>query len=306
MTQTVLHTPIFVKTVFTKTVFTKTVHAKLSTKACRLLAGLAVMTTMGLLSACQSTPTPMSATYHGGASRTYDGNEAAKARTNLAAQYIRERKLDHARQQLEQAFEANNRYAPAYDMMGVLLQAEGSPANMAKADDYFRRAIALDKSFMPARNNYGQYLAKMGRDHEAIAQFEVAGTTLGYEGRSIALENLGVVYLKVKNYPKAKDAFIRSIDADRNNLTARVELIDMLLSEKNTLLAKNVYDDLLNLAGNQDLPARVLMQGIKLAISQNNQAAQQRLSQQLLATHPLSDEAKRLKAWLANPDRPLR
>lgn len=267
--------------------------------------GLAML--LATLTACQSTPNlPTSATYQGGIKRNYDGSEVARVRTNLAAQYIRDRKLDSARQQLEQAFEANNRYAPAYDMMGVLLQSEGSSNNLAKADEYFRRAISLDANFVQARNNYGQYLAHMGRYGDAITQFEIAGATLGYDGRSLALENLGIVYLKINQKAKAKQAFMRAIDADLNSLTARVELVDLLLSENNTMLAKRIYDEMLSLAGSQELPARVLMQGIKLAVSQNNRTVQQKLAQQLLAMYPLSDEAKRLKAWLANPSRPLR
>lgn len=269
------------------------------------LAGL--VSALTVLTACQSAPNaPTSMTYHGGAVRDYSGNEVARVRTNLAAQYIRERKLDSARQQLEQAFAANSRYAPAYDMMGVLLQSEGSPSNLAKADEYFRRAISLDENFAQARNNYGQYLAHMGRDSDAIVQFETAGSMLGYDGRSLALENLGVVYLKVNQKAKAKEAFVRSIEADLNSLTARVELVDLLLGENNTILAKRIYDEMLNLAGNQELPPRVLMQGIKLAISQNNHTVQQKLSQKLLATYPLSDEAKRLKTWIANPSKPLK
>lgn len=47
--------------------------------------------------------------------------------------------LDTAQQQLEKAFAADSRYAPAYDMMGVLLQQEGSRINLAKADEYFKK-----------------------------------------------------------------------------------------------------------------------------------------------------------------------
>lgn len=257
------------------------------------------------LSACQSTNST-SSTYQGGASRNYDRTEAAKVRTNLAAQYIRERKLDAARRQLELALQADSRYAPAYDMMGVLLQTEGSPSNMKKADEYFRRALSLDSNFVQARNNYGVYLAAIGRDNEAVQHFEIAGATLGYDGRALALENLGLVYARLNQPVKAKEAFIRSIEANLNSISARMELVDVLLNENNPMLAKRIYDEMMALMGDRQLPPRMLLQGIKLAISQHNQVTQQKLSQQLLAMYPLSDEAKRLKAWISNPSRPLK
>ena len=66
--------------------------------------------------------------------RNVDKQEIARARTALAAQYIRKNELDMAQRQLEKALAANSRYAPAYDMMGVLLQQEGSRLNLEKAD----------------------------------------------------------------------------------------------------------------------------------------------------------------------------
>lgn len=273
--------------------------------ACLLLTAL-----MMSLTACQTNNGINNGiktnTYQGGNGRSHDRTEVAKVRTNLAAQYIRENKLDAARQQLELALQSDGRYAPAYDMMGVLLQTEGSSANMRKADEYFRRALSLDADFVQARNNYGVYLSAIGRHADAAKHFEIAGSTLGYDGRALALENLGLVYLRLNQTAKAKESFVRSIEANLNNVSARMELVDILLGENNNMLAKRMYDEMLSLMGSQKLPPRILMQGIKLAIAQNNQVTRQNLAQQLLSLYPLSDEARRLKAWLANPQRPLK
>lgn len=261
------------------------------------------------VSGCKSTSTPAitPTNYQGTApeNRVIERGRIAEVRTQLAAQYIGERKLDEAKRQLETALQSNNRYAPAYEMMGVLLQTEGSPSNLAKADEYFRRALSLDSSSMKTRNNYGVYLAQIGKHREAIAQFEIAGSALGYEGRAKALENLGMSYMKIGQSAKAKQAFIRAMDADNNTAIARIELINIFLAEGNSLLAKQLYDELTVMAGNRQLPAEIMLQGIKIAILQGNQSLQQQLSQKLLSVHPLSDEAKRLKAWLANPKKPL-
>lgn len=258
------------------------------------------------LLACQSTQqTVVGGAYQGTppSQRTTDRAQLARVRTALAAQYIGERKLDDAQRQLEVALKADPRYAPAYDMMGNLLSAEGSATNLQKADEYFRKALAIDPSFVQARNNYGVYLSTVNRHKEAIEQFGIASSTLGYEKRVEALENLGRTYLKVGNEKAAEDAFNRALDADPETVVARLELIDILLKQKRTLQAKEYHDSLKALwqLHNEPLTARLLYQGIRLSILQNNPQERQRLSALLFSQYPLSDEAKKLKTWLSNP-----
>ncbi len=278
----------------------------MNNRNCRLKTGVGVVLLSVMMTACQAIP-DVPPNYQGSdpSTRNHNKDEVAKIRTSLAAQYIRENKLDAAKKQLEMALKANNRYAPAYDMMGVLLQTEGSPANLARADEYFRRAIALDKDFIQAHNNYGVYLSIMGKYNEAVREFSLAGSTLGYEGRAGALENLGMTHKKLGNIKLAKEALIKAIEANNNIGKARVELIDILLDENNPMLAKRLFDELVAIAGNRTLPPYVLLQGIKIALLQDNVAQWQLLSQTLFSDYPLSDEAKRLKAWLVNPNKPL-
>lgn len=264
-----------------------------------------------LLSGCQNTPTNDllgSAPYQGSKrpndNRNLDQQEIARVRTSLAAQYIRENQLDAAQRQLEKAFAADSRYAPAYDMMGVLLQQEGSRLNLEKADQYFKKAITLDKDFDQAHNNYGVYLSQMKRYKEAAAQFEIAGASLGYEGRIGALENLGRTYLQLNDHPAAAKAFLRALDGNRNSLIAHFELVDLLLEQQRVQQAQRLYDETLLLVKGQSISPRLLLQGIKLAAAQNNIATRQQLAQQLLSAYPLSDEAKQLKTWLNNPEAP--
>ncbi|WP_350560967.1 type IV pilus biogenesis/stability protein PilW [Psychrobacter sp. CAL346-MNA-CIBAN-0220] len=262
-----------------------------------------------LLTGCQSTPTNAltgSTTYQTStqpsSNRNLDKQEIARVRTSLAAQYIRKNELDTAQRQLEKAFAANNRYAPAYDMMGVLLQQEGSRLNLEKADQYFKKAITLDPDFEQARNNYGVYLSQMKRYAEAVEQFEIAGAALGYEGRIGALENLGRTYLQLNNHPAAAKAFLRALDGNRNSLIAHIELVDLLLEQQRVQQAQRLYDETLILVQGQGTSPRLLLQGVKLAAAQNDKNARQQLAQQLLSAYPLSDEAKQIKTWLNSPE----
>ncbi len=264
-----------------------------------------------VLSGCQTTPTndllgnsPYQTSTRASNDRNLDQQEIARVRTSLAAQYIRKNELDTAQQQLEKAFAADSRYAPAYDMMGVLLQQEGSRINLAKADEYFKKAIALDKDFVQAHNNYGVYLSQTKRYREAAEQFEIAGATLGYEGRIGALENLGRTYLQLGDNSAASKAFLRALDGNRNSIIAHIELVDLLLNQQRVPQAQRLYDETLILVQGQGISPRLLLQGIKLAAAQNNITTRQQLAQQLLSAYPLSDEAKQLKTWLNNPEAP--
>ena len=264
-----------------------------------------------LISGCQSTTTtdltggtPYQTSTRPSDNRNLDQQEIARVRTSLAAQYIRKNELDTAQRQLEKAFAADSRYAPAYDMMGVLLQQEGSRLNLEKADQYFKKAIMLDKDFDQAHNNYGVYLSQMKRYKEAAAQFEIAGAALGYEGRIGALENLGRTYLQLNDHPAAAKAFLRALDGNRNSVIAHIELVDLLLEQQRVQQAQRLYDETLMLVQGQGISPRLLLQGIKLAAAQNNIATRQQLAQQLLSAYPLSDEAKQLKTWLNNPEAP--
>lgn len=264
-----------------------------------------------VLSGCQTTPandllgnSPYQTSTRASNDRNLDQQEIARVRTSLAAQYIRKNELDTAQQQLEKAFAADSRYAPAYDMMGVLLQQEGSRINLAKADEYFKKAIALDKDFVQAHNNYGVYLSQTKRYREAAEQFEIAGATLGYEGRIGALENLGRTYLQLGDNSAASKAFLRALDGNRNSIIAHIELVDLLLDQQRVPQAQRLYDETLILVQGQGISPRLLLQGIKLAAAQNNITTRQQLAQQLLSAYPLSDEAKQLKTWLNNPEAP--
>lgn len=286
----------------------KSTHCRQSFATYKLVTASVVLLSMAGCQSSQNTDllggTRYQTTTQASDNRSVDKQEVARVRTTLAAQYIRKNELDTAQRQLEKAFAADSRYAPAYDMMGVLLQQEGSRINLQKADQYFKKAITLDPDFVQARNNYGVYLSQMDRYKEAAEQFEIAGATLGYEGRIGALENLGRTYLQLNDNPAAAKAFLRALDGNRSSIIAHIELVDLLLEQQRVQQAQRLYDETLILVQGQGVSPRLMLQGIKLADAQNQISTRQQLAQQLLSAYPLSDEAKQLKNWLNNPEAP--
>ena len=222
-----------------------------------------------------------------------DPAKAVQLRTQLAAEYIRTGELDKAKQELDQALNTDSRSVEANLMMGVLLQQEGSPTNMAKAEEYFKRAISIDGSHAQARNNYGTYLYLRDRYPEAIAQFKVAGATLGYTQRYAALENLGRTYLKVGDNANAEQAFTQALQANRDSLISRLELAELLYFQQRYTLAGQMYEDYVRYTGQASQGARALWIGLRLARARHDDLGMQVLANQLRAQFPDSQEYKR-------------
>lgn len=240
-------------------------RVKISSK---YLASWALMVgVVGFMMGCQSISHQPITTESNSSYSSQQANEIAYIRTQMAAQYLQQNELDKAKRQLERALSANKRYAPAYDMMGVLLQTEGSSSNLIEAESYFDQALLLDPKLMKARNNYGVYLTQLGRYDEAISQFKIAAAALGYEGRMMALENLGLTALKVKDYGLATETFVRILERDRQNLLAHLELVDLLIMDNQWSQAKALYTEMLFLVGEREktLP-RIHQQAIKLGL----------------------------------------
>ena len=216
-----------------------------------------------------------------------DPEKAAKVRTQLAAEYIRTGDLDAAKRALDQALEAEPRDATANMMMGVLLQQEGSRDNMEKADAYFKRAISINPKDAQARNNYGTYLYQMARYNEAIEQLSIAGTTLGYEQRYRALENLGRIYLKVGDIANAEKTFKQALTV------SMLELSEIFYLQRNIPSATQLYEQYVRVVGQKNLSPRALWIGLRIARANNDTMGMQVLVNQLRALFPESQEYKR-------------
>ena len=195
--------------------------------------------------------------------------QVADIRTQMAAQYLNTGQLDAAQRQLNRALEADKAYAPAYDMQALLLQREGSAHNWAQADSFFRQAIKHDPSFMPAHNNYGVYLSQSGQYQAALAQFKIAGLALGYEGRIKALQNLGLTARQLGDTQLASQAWVQVLELDRGNVSAHLELVDLLLDSGEVAYAQNLYNEMHLQLGDDAQTPRMIRQGVRLKALQD-------------------------------------
>lgn len=239
-----------------------------------------------MLWACQSAQHGSGHASDYGKNNFTDKTQVAKIRTQMAGQFILAGRLDDAKRQLDMAMAADDRFAPSHDMMGVLLQTEGSQQNLAKADGFFRTAIRLDADFMRAYNNYGVYLVQVGRAAEAVGYFERAGSTLGYEGRIQALENLGFALMTLDDKARAEAAFYRAIDGGSLNLLVYEQLLTHLIEQGNITQAKALLDGLYRQAPITAWHEKLLVLGLHIAKQTNDEPKRLMLVQMLLDKYP--------------------
>jgi type IV pilus assembly protein PilF len=67
-----------------------------------------------------------------------------------------------------------------------------------------------------ARNNYGTYLYQIGVIMTRLSNSSCR-STLGYDQRGMALENLGLNYLKLGDVANAEKAFKQALQVNRNS-----------------------------------------------------------------------------------------
>ena len=222
-----------------------------------------------------------------------DPEKAIKVRTQLAAEYIKSGDLDSAKRTLDQALEMNSRDSAANMMMGILLQQEGSKVSMDKADAYFKRAISADPKNAQARNNYGTYLYQIERYNDAIEQLNVAATTLGYDQRYKAFENVGRIYLKLGDMTNAEKSFKQALQVNRDSYISMLELSEIFYLKQQTTAATQLYEQFVRGVGQKNQGARALWIGIRNARANSDTMGMQALVNQLRALFPESPEYQR-------------
>ncbi len=222
-----------------------------------------------------------------------DPSKAVQARTQMAAEYIKNKQYDVAKRELDTALSINSRDSSANMMMGILLQREGTADNRAKAEKYFKTAVSADPKNPQVRNNYGTYLYQMGRYEDALEQLQIASNALGYDQRFSAIETQGLVYLKLGNQATAEKLFKQALQINEYAYISMIELAELNYLRNDVSSATKYYDNAVKLIGQKNLDARALWVGIRIARANANPLERQVLVNQLRALYPDSPEYQR-------------
>jgi DNA-binding winged helix-turn-helix (wHTH) protein/TolB-like protein/Tfp pilus assembly protein PilF len=118
--------------------------------------------------------------------------------------------LPKARSSAEQALRLDETLADAHATLALV--AQNGDWNWKEAEREYRRAIELNPNYATAHHWYGEFLALMGRPDEGIVEMKRA---LDLDPLSLAINmDLGVVFARKREYARAVDQFLKTIDMD--------------------------------------------------------------------------------------------
>lgn len=135
-----------------------------------------------------------------------DGDPRGRARihTELAASYLEIRNLGVALEEAGIAQRADPRFAPAYNVAG-LIYIEMQDDRMA--EESFRQALRIDPRDADTNNNYGTFLCQRKREADGIKHFLLAISDPLYRFPDRSFVNAGVCARKLGDIQGAQNYF---------------------------------------------------------------------------------------------------
>lgn len=224
------------------------------------------------------------------ATDTSGADQRARIHTELAAQYYARASYAIALQELKESLESDSRYAPAYNMLGLV---HGALREDDKADEAFRRAIELSSSYSEAHNNYGWFLCDRGKIDMALTQFEKALANPLYASPDKALANAGLCLLRANRVQQAEEYLQRALIRSPYQPVALYQMARLHFMQGRAVPARN---NLLRLGEFGPLDAPALWLGVRVERKLGDQAAESSYAAQLRRRYPNSQETY----WLSS------
>ena len=221
--------------------------------------------------------------------------EAVSNRVSAALEYLQMDRPAEARQHLRRALELDNRNARTHNAMALLYRYEEDPE---REEEHYRLALRADRDYAPARTNLGTLYMRQGRFEDAIRELERAADNPDYDRRSLAYENLGRAYVELGREEDALHAFNRAVRLDRHTVRPYMELSGLYLRNEDPRRADQYFREYTSRIGGIDnLNARGLWLGIRVADLNNNDTLRRDLEQLLEEEYPDSREFRAWQEW---------
>jgi len=210
--------------------------------------------------------------------------------TQLGASYLQRGQIDIAKENLQQALEADADDSAANNMMALL---QWRLKEYDEAERHFRRAVGAGKDTAEAQNNYGTFLCERGKVDEAVKWFERAAADPFYKTPAIAEENAGLCLMRKPAPAVAEKYFRQALRLEPVLPKSLLQMAHISFDAGNTLSARGFIQRHLQVAPDS---AEALWLAVRIERALRNKNEEASYALRLKSKFPDSPEAKRLGA----------
>jgi type IV pilus assembly protein PilF len=234
-----------------------------------------------LLSACASQP--------GSRSSFHEGNrqESARIHAELGSGYYQQNQMDIALEEFTKATVFDPTYSSGFNGLAMTYAAINEDV---KAEDYFKKAIALDPKNSEAHNNFGSFLCSRNRVDESITRFLEAVKNPLYTTPFIAYTNAGYCSLKKSDVSSAERFFSLALQYQPLLHNAAYQLAKIYFDRQQYGLAQQT---MMNALANNPNPEMLLL-GIRIERQLGNKDAASSYALELRRKYPDAPQTKSL------------
>ncbi|MDN5865639.1 MAG: type IV pilus biogenesis/stability protein PilW, partial [Gammaproteobacteria bacterium] len=133
---------------------------------------------------------------------------AAKYNAQLAANYMREGRMDMARAKLAEGLKQSPHSPAVHNTLALYYARLG---RFDKAEEQYKLSLKYRPGDPETMNNYGVFLCTHGKPQQSLQYFVKAAEDLDYSTPDAALANAGLCALKIPDDKLAKQYFRRTL-----------------------------------------------------------------------------------------------
>jgi len=219
-----------------------------------------------------------------------EAGQRAKIHTDLAAAYFSSGQLGVALEELGVAIQADSRFAPAYNMLGLVYM---TLRENDKAEEHFRRSLDLNSADSDTNNNYGWFLCQRGKIDDSIRYFMAALKNPLYATPEKSYLNAGICARKKNDDAEAEEFLLRAIKLQPRQPQALFHLAEINFKRGNYGEAKKFITQLSQFAA--PTPEGLWL-GIRIERRLGNRSDEASYGLQLRKIFPDSTEAQELRS----------
>ncbi len=215
-------------------------------------------------------------------------NPLARVNAQLGLGYLANGQLDLAWERLNAALLEDPGYATAHNGIALVYNRLNEPG---KAEEHFKRAIALNPSDSAAQTNYGSFLCEHGRIDEGEKYFMKAVENPLYKNPAMAYTNAGTCKRRADDPLGAEVYFRAALRADPRFPVALMNMAELSF-DGGQYMAARAYMQRYEEVGRHD--SRSLWLGIRIEDELGDKDAVASFAMLLKANYPDSPETQKL------------